>query len=83
MTQVEWDAMRSGVGVLLHVDGAAELVHGVVAIVTPVEGSEANEIAVRIEDDDESYYVWPTLADVHAEPHDATEACAQCGLVRL
>ena len=81
MMKDQWNSLRVGDAVNVHGDDGG-LVVGTVAFVTSEEASgNPNAIGIRVADDDETYYVWPSLADVHAEPVDLTEACVHCRLL--
>lgn len=83
MMTIQWNTLRVGDGVLVHVGDEAELMGGVVAIVTPGTAEhDVNEVAVRVEDGDESWYVWPPQDEVHTDPLDVSDTCAHCVAAR-
>lgn len=79
MMTIQWNMLRVGDSVLVHVDNAAELTGATVAIVTAAASpTDANEVSVRVENSEESWYMWPRPDEVHAEPLHVTEACTRC-----
>ena len=81
MLRYQWDTLRVGDAVFVHEEGGS-LVSGTVAFVTPGDATgDANTVGVRIVEADETYYAWPSLADVHTDPIDVTESCVPCRLI--
>ena len=83
MMRLQWDTLRVGDAVNFHSADTRALVIGVVAIVATAEGDEPRDITIRVDDDDDTWYVQPSMDDVHLDPVDATESCAECRLLRI
>lgn len=79
----QWNTLRVGDAVFVHSDDGV-LVAGTVAF---VRGDEADgdekSVGVRVDDGDETYYTWPSLADVHGDPVEVTESCVHCRLAAV
>jgi hypothetical protein len=75
----QWNTLRVGDAVLVHTDRGSL----VAATVAFVDGeSAANTVGVRLDEGDETYYTWPSPADVHSDPVELTESCVHCRLLR-
>lgn len=75
----EWNALRVGNKVLMHDprDKGMRLLHGVVAIVDTVAGS--NDLAIRVTPKGEASTVLrPRRLTVHLDPRDLADACWRC-----
>ena len=83
MMRQQWDALRVGDGVVVHGDDGM-LVNGTVAFVNAGDDTgDANSVGVRVVGTEETYYAWPSLADVHSDPIEVTEACVHCRLAQV
>jgi hypothetical protein len=79
MLKFEWNALRVGNKVLMHdpSDKGMRLLHGVVAIVDTVAGS--NDLAIRVTPEGEaSTVVRPRRLTVHLDPRDLADPCWRC-----
>jgi hypothetical protein len=79
MLKFEWNALRVGNKVLMHdpQDKGMRLLHGVVAIVDTVAGS--NELAIRVTvKGEESNVLRPRRLTVHLDPRDPSDECWRC-----
>jgi hypothetical protein len=75
----EWNALRVGNKVLMHDprDKGMRLLHGVVAIVDTVAGS--NDLAIRVAPKGEvSSVLRPRRLTVHLDPRDLADECWRC-----
>ena len=80
MLAFEWNALRVGDGVLLHVRNGEDfpLAHGVVAFVDGRRGE--NDVRIRLRDGEhEGHVVRPARMATHLEPFSRDEACWRCG----
>ena len=80
MMRYQWDTLRVGDAVFVHAESGS-LLSGTVAFVTPGDATgDANAVGVRVVEAEDTYYAWPSPADVHTDPIDVTESCVHCRL---
>ena len=84
MQQSQWNTLRVGDAVHVHAE-SGELLAAIVTMVTSAAPGDgvSNEVTVRVEEDDECFYLWPSEADVHGDPVEMSESCVHCRLLRL
>jgi hypothetical protein len=77
MLRVDWNGLQQGDRVLVHhdVDGAGQLLAGVVTEV--VEASGSNEIAVRVQSP-RTEIIHPQRLRVHHDPVESETHCWRC-----
>jgi len=83
MMRLQWDTLRVGDAVNFHSAETHDLTIGVVAIVASGDDYEPNDITIRVDDADDTWYVQPSMSDVHLDPVDTTDTCVHCRLLRL
>jgi hypothetical protein len=81
MVRLQWDTLRVGDAVNFHSADTRALTIGVVAIVASGENDQPHDVTIRVDDDDDTWYVQPSMGDVHLDPVDTTDTCVHCRLL--
>lgn len=78
MLRRDWNALRPGDRVLVHhsIDGTVRLLAGVVATVSPADGS--NEVAIKLDASGGQHVIQPRRLRVHHDPIEADTHCWSC-----